>query len=252
MTGRLVRRESVARMGLGPRAAGRYRPEIQRGRHRSHDRSDTRRSEHRRRRRPPPAAPPPPARPPATAAPPASTSWAPPAAAAAGARPTGITILAVLAAIGGVFGLLGGFGVLFVGGIVSSGAVVVLGLCALAYAGLLIAFAWGAWTLQAVGLAARRRRRHLRHRRRDPAGRPRRVVDLQPDHQHRDRRRDPVLPQPALHQGPLRPRLAQRTHVGGGVRSADLAAAPCPAGGSRRPSEAQNGGQGMAGQSGEG
>ena len=32
-------------MGLGPRAAGRYRPEIQRGRHRSHDRSDTRRSE---------------------------------------------------------------------------------------------------------------------------------------------------------------------------------------------------------------
>ena len=96
---------------------------------------------------PAPAAPPPPA-PAPTAAPPASTTWAPPAATAAGARPTGITILAVLAAIGGVFGLLGGFGVLFVGGIVSSGAVVVLGLCALAYAGLLIAFAWGAWTLK--------------------------------------------------------------------------------------------------------
>jgi len=96
---------------------------------------------------PAPAAPPPPA-PAPTAAPPASTNWAPPAATAAGARPTGITILAVLAAIGGVFGLLGGFGVLFVGGIVSSGAVVVLGLCALAYAGLLIAFAWGAWTLK--------------------------------------------------------------------------------------------------------
>ena len=39
----------------------------------------------------------------------------------------------------------------------SSGAVVVLGLCALAYAGLLIAFAYGAWTLQpwawALGVA---------------------------------------------------------------------------------------------------
>ncbi len=73
------------------------------------------------------------------------------------ARPTGITILAVLAAIGGVFGLLGGFGVLFVGGVVSSGAVIVLGLCALAYAGLLIAFAYGAWTLKpwawALGVA---------------------------------------------------------------------------------------------------
>ena len=64
------------------------------------------------------------------------------------ARPTGVTILAVLAAIGGVFGLLGGFGVLFVGGVVASPAVMVLGLCALAYAALLIAFAYGAWTLQ--------------------------------------------------------------------------------------------------------
>ena len=54
----------------------------------------------------------------------------------------------MLAGIGGVFGLLGGFGVLFVGGVVSSGAVMVLGLCALAYAALLIAFAWGAWTLK--------------------------------------------------------------------------------------------------------
>jgi hypothetical protein len=109
---------------------------------------------------PPPAAPAPeptPAPAPTAAPPAASTTWTPPAATAAGARPTGITILAVLAAIGGVFGLLGGFGVLFVGGIVSSGAVMVLGLCALAYAALLIAFAWGAWTLKpwawALGVA---------------------------------------------------------------------------------------------------
>jgi hypothetical protein len=85
-----------------------------------------------------------------TSAPPPSTTWTPPASAgsATAARPTGITILAVLAGIGGVFGLLGGFGVLFVGGVVASPAVVVLGLCALAYAGLLVAFAYGAWTLK--------------------------------------------------------------------------------------------------------
>jgi hypothetical protein len=105
---------------------------------------------------PTPAAPPPapdpapPAAPPAAPPPANSNIWTPPAsgAPAAAARPTGITILAVLAAIGGVFGLLGGFGVLFVGGVVSSPAVVVLGLCALAYAALFIAFAYGAWTLK--------------------------------------------------------------------------------------------------------
>jgi hypothetical protein len=98
---------------------------------------------------PPPSDPAPMSAPPASA-PPASTTWTPPASAgsAAGARPTGITILAVLAGIGGIFGLLGGFGVLFVGGVVSSPAVVVLGLCALAYAALFIAFAYGAWTLK--------------------------------------------------------------------------------------------------------
>ena len=98
----------------------------------------------------PPVEPPPAPDPAPTAAPPASTTWTPPASAAsaAAARPTGITILAVLAAIGGVFGLLGGFGALFVGGVVASPAVMVLGLCALAYAALLIAFAYGAWTLK--------------------------------------------------------------------------------------------------------
>ena len=112
---------------------------------------------------PTPAAPPPAPDPAPVApdpAPPASTTWTPPASAASSApaaRPTGITILAVLAGIGGVFGLLGGFGVLFVGGVVASPAVAVLGLCALAYAALLIAFAWGAWTLKpwawALGVA---------------------------------------------------------------------------------------------------
>ena len=103
----------------------------------------------------PPASPPAPdpaapAAPPA--APPASNSniWTPPAsgAPAAAARPTGITILAILAGIGGVLGLLGGFA-LFLGGTVLFGAAGALfGLAALALAALSLAFSWGAWTLQ--------------------------------------------------------------------------------------------------------
>ena len=143
-------------MGKDPRAAGRYRPGIvEGGNAQMTDQTPV---------DPTPAEPPPPAAPPApdpapTSAPPPSTTWTPPAsaAAAAGARPTGITILAVLAGIGGVFGLLGGFTAIFVGGVVSSPAVAVLGLCALAYAALLIAFAYGAWTLKpwawALGVA---------------------------------------------------------------------------------------------------
>ena len=78
-------------------------------------------------------------------APPATT---PPAATTAGERPTGITILAVLAAIGGVLGLFGGF-IVFFGGTILFGALGgLLGLAALAYAGLLVAFAYGAWTLK--------------------------------------------------------------------------------------------------------
>ncbi len=93
-----------------------------------------------------PAAPPAPA----AAPPPPSTTWTPPASASAGqaARPTGITILAILAAIGGVFGLLAGFGVLLVGTVLFGALGGLLGLAALAYAGLLIAFAYGAWTLK--------------------------------------------------------------------------------------------------------
>ena len=64
------------------------------------------------------------------------------------ARPTGITILAVLAGIGGVLGLFGGFIVLFGGTILFGALGGLLGLAALAYAGLLVAFAYGAWTLK--------------------------------------------------------------------------------------------------------
>ena len=67
---------------------------------------------------------------------------------AAAARPTGITILAILAAIGGILGLFGGFIVLLAGTVIFGGAGALLGIAALAYAGLLIAAAYGFWTLQ--------------------------------------------------------------------------------------------------------
>jgi hypothetical protein len=96
---------------------------------------------------PTPTPSPAPATPPPAAPPPAS----PPPAAPTGTgavRPTGITILAVLAAIGGVFALFGGL-VIFVGGTVIFGGLgAILGLAFLAYAGLILAFAYGAWTLQ--------------------------------------------------------------------------------------------------------
>ena len=95
---------------------------------------------------PPPAtAPsPPPAPAPASASVPPAASAAPGAGAA---RPTGITILAILAAIGGVLGLFGGFVVLFAGTVIFGGAGALLGIAALAYAALFIAFAYGAWNL---------------------------------------------------------------------------------------------------------
>ena len=93
--------------------------------------------------------------PPAPAAAPAASAWAPsdqppsPAGGtAAAARPTGITILAILAAIGGILGLFGGFIVLLAGTVIFGGAGALLGIAALAYAGLLIAAAYGFWTLQ--------------------------------------------------------------------------------------------------------
>lgn len=96
---------------------------------------------------PAPAAPPPPAQAPAT--PPSdSSTWTAPPATAAGARPTGITILAVLSAISGVLGLFGGFVVLGLGAAILGGAGALLGLAILALAALSIALAWGFWTLQ--------------------------------------------------------------------------------------------------------
>ncbi len=68
------------------------------------------------------------------------------------ARPTGITILAVLAAIGGVSALLAGFGLVFGGGVLMGtgsigGPVVLLGIAFLALGALGIALAYGFWTL---------------------------------------------------------------------------------------------------------
>jgi hypothetical protein len=101
---------------------------------------------------PPAYAPPPttaPSPPPAPAPAAASTppAAAPAATGAGAARPTGITILAILAAIGGVLGLFGGFVILFAGTVVFGGAGALLGIAALAYAALFIAFAYGAWNL---------------------------------------------------------------------------------------------------------
>lgn len=97
----------------------------------------------------PPPAPvtPTPAAPPPASPPPASPPPAAPSAAAA-ARPTGITILAVLAAIGGVFALFGGLVIFTAGTVIFGGLGAILGLAFLAYAGLILAFAYGAWTLQ--------------------------------------------------------------------------------------------------------
>jgi hypothetical protein len=72
------------------------------------------------------------------------------------ARPTGITILAILSAIGGVLSILGGIALIGLGGVAgaSSGSAALFGLGAIF--GLLLlasgiaslAFAYGAWTLQ--------------------------------------------------------------------------------------------------------
>jgi hypothetical protein len=88
--------------------------------------------------------PPPPPPPPA----PAPTSGA--------ARPTGITILAVLSAIGGVLSILAGIALVGLGGFGAAatgqaglfGIGVVFGILALALGIANLAFAYGAWTLQ--------------------------------------------------------------------------------------------------------
>jgi hypothetical protein len=80
------------------------------------------------------------------------------------ARPTGITILAILALIGGIFGLLGGLALLFGGALIGGaiggaegaafgGFAFILGLIVLAGAGLYLAFAYGSWTAKTYGWA---------------------------------------------------------------------------------------------------
>jgi hypothetical protein len=74
----------------------------------------------------------------------------------AAARPMGITILAVLSAIGGVLGLLGGIAIIGIGGLAaaSTGTAAYFGLGALwgvlvlATAIASLVFAYGAWTLK--------------------------------------------------------------------------------------------------------
>jgi hypothetical protein len=67
-------------------------------------------------------------------------------------RPTGITVLAVLAAIGGVFGLLGALALFGLSGLVAatglSGLVMITAIMLLAYSVMSLAFAYGAWTLK--------------------------------------------------------------------------------------------------------
>jgi hypothetical protein len=74
-------------------------------------------------------------------------------------RPTGVTILAILAAIGGVFGLLGGLTLIGVGGMAGGviggaagaaigGLAVIGGLIVIVLAVLELALAYGFWTLR--------------------------------------------------------------------------------------------------------
>jgi hypothetical protein len=68
-------------------------------------------------------------------------------------RPTGVTIIAVLAAIGGVFGLLAGIALLAAGPAVSSatglgGLVTIAAWIVLAYSVLSLALAYGFWMLK--------------------------------------------------------------------------------------------------------
>ena len=79
-----------------------------------------------------------------------------PTPAPAAARPMGITILAVLSAIGGVLGLLGGIALIGLGGVAAAstgsaaffGLGAVWGLLVLATAIASLVFAYGAWTLK--------------------------------------------------------------------------------------------------------
>jgi hypothetical protein len=67
-------------------------------------------------------------------------------------RPTGVTILAVVAAIGGIFGVLGGLSLLGLGAIfavVGGGFAFIVGLIVLAIGIADLALAYGFWTMKA-------------------------------------------------------------------------------------------------------
>lgn len=82
------------------------------------------------------------------------------------ARPLGVTILAVLAAIGGVLALIGGIAAVGLGGLAATttgnpglgGLVSIFGLLLIVQGVLALAFAYGAWTLKSwawtLGMAA--------------------------------------------------------------------------------------------------
>jgi hypothetical protein len=70
-------------------------------------------------------------------------------------RPLGVTILAILALISGIFGLLGGVTVVFLGGAAAAvgvldigGIVAIMGVLTLALAVVSLALAYGFWTLK--------------------------------------------------------------------------------------------------------
>ena len=79
-----------------------------------------------------------------------------PAPTSSAARPTGITILAVLSAIGGVLSILGGIALIGLGGVAGAqtgsatlfGMGAIFGVLLLASGVASLAFAYGAWTLQ--------------------------------------------------------------------------------------------------------
>jgi hypothetical protein len=72
----------------------------------------------------------------------------------ASARPTGITILAVLAGIGGVLGIFGGLGVTLLGGVLAAytgvfgGLITLIGLAAIAIGVAELVSAYGFWMLK--------------------------------------------------------------------------------------------------------
>jgi hypothetical protein len=82
------------------------------------------------------------------------------------ARPMGVTILAILAAIGGVLSLIGGIAAVGLGGFAGAasgnpglgGLVSIFGLFLIVQGALALAFAYGAWTLKpwawTLGMAA--------------------------------------------------------------------------------------------------